>query len=186
MPRCSRVPSSCDRVATILGRVLDRYSNFFLASAGASAAFIGLLFVSLTIVDTGEHDQRARTNRDALAGSAFAQLLNAFFVSMAGLADEVRIFAGVSAAMAVFGLWTTSRLLPGVIRAGNWARTSPVRTTNIVFPIASIVVYALQLAFSLGVLFSPDNSALLRLSVVVLLGLYAGAVARAWKITRTT
>ena len=84
--------------------MLDRYSNFFLASAGASAAFIGLLFVSLTIVDTEESDQRARANRDALAGSAFAQLINAFFVSMGGLADEVRIFAGVGAGMAVFGL----------------------------------------------------------------------------------
>jgi hypothetical protein len=108
--------------------VLDRYSNFFLASAGASAAFIGLLFVSLTIADLEETDQRARTNRDALAGSAFAQLLDAFFVSMGGLADEVRIFAGVGAGMAVFGLWTTSRLLPGAIRAGNFARTSPVRS----------------------------------------------------------
>jgi hypothetical protein len=166
--------------------VLDRYSNFFLASAGASAAFIGLLFVSLTIVDREEPDQRAKTNRDALAGSAFAQLLNAFFVSMGGLADEVRIFAGLGAAMAVFGLWTTSRLLPGVISAGNWARTSPVRTTNIVFPVASIIVYVLQLAFAVGLLLSPDNSALLRLSVLVLLGVYAGAVARAWKITRTS
>ena len=69
MPRCSRVPSSCDRAATILGRVLDRYS---------------------------------------------------------------------------------------------------------------------KLAFAIGLLIYSDSSALLRLSVVVLLGLYAGAVARAWKITRTT
>jgi hypothetical protein len=166
--------------------VLERYSNFFLASAGASAAFIGLLFVSLTIADTGERDQRARTNRDALAGSAFAQLLDAFFVSIGGLADEVRIFAGLGVGMAILGLWTTSRLLPGVIRSGNWARNAPVRTSNIVLPSASIAVYVLQLVFSLGVLFYPDNSALLRLSVVVLLGLYAGAVARAWKITRTT
>jgi hypothetical protein len=168
------------------GRVLDDYSNFFIASAGASAAFIGLLFVSLTIADTGERDERARTNRDALAGSAFAQLLDAFFVSIGGLADEVRVFAGLGVGMAVFGLWTTSRLLPGVIRAGNWARNAPVRTSNIVLPIASIVVYVLQLVFAIGVLFYPDNSALLRLSVIVLLGLYAGAVARAWKITRTT
>ncbi len=98
----------------------------------------------------------------------------------------MRIFAGLGVAMAVFGLWTTSRLLPGVISAGNWARTSPVRTTNIVFPVASIIVYVLQLAFAVGLLLSPDNSALLRLSVLVLLGLYAGAVARAWKITRTS
>jgi hypothetical protein len=186
VPRYSRVPSSCDRAATILGRVLERYSNFFLANAGASAAFIGLLFVSLTIADRAESDQRARTNRDALAGSAFAQLLNAFFVSMGGLARPSADLRRLAAAMAVFGLWTTSRLLPGAIRAGNWARTSPVRTTNIVFPIASIVVYVLQLAFAIGLLFYPESSALLRLSVLVLLGLYAGAVARAWKITRTT
>jgi len=57
---------------------------------------------------------------------------------------------------------------------------------GIVLPIASIVVYVLQLAFAIGLLFYPESSALLRLSVVVLLGLYAGAVARAWKITRTT
>jgi len=57
---------------------------------------------------------------------------------------------------------------------------------GIVLPIASIVVYVLQLAFAIGLLFYPESSALLRLSVVVLLALYAGAVARAWKITRTT
>jgi len=44
----------------------------------------------------------------------------------------------------------------------------------------------LQLAFAIGLLIYSDSSALLRLLVVVLLGLYAGAVARAWKITRTT
>src|SRR5262245_17472817 len=68
--------------------MFDSYSNFFLVSAGASAAFIGLLFVSLTITNVEETDQRAKTNRDALAGSAFAQLLDAFFVSMGGLAGE--------------------------------------------------------------------------------------------------
>jgi len=166
--------------------VFDSYSNFFLASAGASAAFIGLLFVSLTITNVEETDQRAKTNRDALAGSAFAQLLDAFFVSMGGLVGEVRVFAALGAGMAVFGLVVTSQLLPEVIRIGNWARSSPVRTGNIVMPVTSILVYVLQLAFAVGVLLAPDNSALLRLSVLVILGLYAGAVARAWKITRTT
>jgi hypothetical protein len=88
--------------------------------------------------------------------------------------------------MAIFGLVVTSQLLPDVIRIGNWARNSPVRTSNIVMPVTSILVYALQLVFAIGVLLLPDNSALLRLSVLVILGLYAGAVLRAWKITRTT
>jgi hypothetical protein len=166
--------------------VLDDYSNYFVASTGASAALIGLLFVSLTIADAATSDERARTNRDALAGSAFAQLLDAFFVSLGGLAGEARVFAGIAAGMAVFGLFVTSQLLPEVIRAGNWARNSPVRTGNILMPITSIIVYALQLVFAIGVLLAPNNSALLRLSVLVMLGLYAGAIARAWKITRTT
>lgn len=166
--------------------MLDDYSNYFVASTGASAALIGLLFVSLTIADAATSDERARTNRDALAGSAFAQLLDAFFVSLAGLAGEARVFAGIAAGMAVFGLFVTSQLLPEVIRAGNWARSSPVRTGNILMPVTSILVYALQLAFAIGVLLAPNNSALLRLSVLVMLGLYAGAIARAWKITRTT
>jgi hypothetical protein len=166
--------------------VFDSYSNFFLASAGASAAFIGLLFVSLTITNVEETDQRAKTNREALAGSAFAQLLDAFFVSIGGLAGEVRVFAALGAGMAIFGLVVTSQLLPEVIRVGNWARNAPVRTSNILLPVTSILVYLLQLVFAIGVLLWPDNSALLRLSVLVMLGLYAGAVARAWKITRTT
>jgi hypothetical protein len=165
--------------------MLDDYSNFFIASAGASAAFIGLLFVSLTIADTSA-DDRATANRDALAGSAFAQLLDAFFVSLGGLAGEVRVFAALGVGMAVFGLVVTSRVLPGVVRTGNWASDSPLRTSNIVMPITSILVYALQLVFAAGVFVFTDNSALLRLSVLVTLGLYAGAAARAWKITRAT
>ena len=132
MPRCSRVPSSCDRAATILGRVLDRYSNFFLASAGASAAFIGLLFVSLTIVDTEESDQRARANRDALAGSAFAQLINAFFVSMGGLTDEVRIFAGLAAIIGVYLVGTLySASLASVFQPGG-AESTPIRVPPLI------------------------------------------------------
>ena len=166
--------------------MLEDYSNFFIASASAAAAFIGLLFVALTIADTGAYDERAKTNRDALAGSAFAQLLDAFVVSLGGLAGEVRVFASLAAGMAVFGLWTTCQLLPEVIRSGNWARNSPVRASNIVMPITSILVYVSQLVFAIGVFFYSDNSALLRLSALVLLGLYGGAVARAWKMTRTT
>jgi hypothetical protein len=165
--------------------VLDQYSNFFVASSAASASFIGLLFVSLTIVDSRELDERTRTNRDALAGSAFTQLLDAFFVSLGGLAGETYVYGGLGVAMAIFGLWTTSRLLPGVIRSGNWSRDAPFRTSNILMPTVSILVYVLQLAFAIGVVLYDSNSVLLRLTVLVMLGLYGGAVARAWKITRT-
>ena len=59
--------------------MLETYSSFFAASSAASAAFIGLLFVALTIANLDTTDVRARTERrDTLAGSSFVQLLNAF------------------------------------------------------------------------------------------------------------
>jgi hypothetical protein len=54
-----------------------------------------------------------------------------------------------------------------------------------VLPAFSVLLYLVQAAFGVGVLASPSNSDLLRLSVLVTLGLYAGGPARAWEITKT-
>jgi hypothetical protein len=163
----------------------DTYSNFFLASAGASAAFIGLLFVALTIAKQEQRDDRARTRRQSLAASSFALLLDAFFVSLSGLAADVYVFASISLGVAAFGLLVTSRHLPRAIRSGNLSRGASARTVNILLPTTSILTYVLQLVFATGVLLYPHNSDLLRLSVLVSLGLYGGALARAWEITKT-
>jgi len=165
--------------------VLDAYSAFFVASSGASAAFIGLLFVALTIADQSKRDDRTKARRDALAGASFAQLLDAFFVSIVSLAGDVKVFAGASVAMALIGLWATSQLLPRVIRTGNWSHTAAHQKRNIALPVASIGVYLLQLVSAAGLLFSPQNSVLLRIAVLVQVGLYAGALLRSWEIVQT-
>src|ERR1700730_14742771 len=162
--------------------MLDTYSSYFLASSAASAGVIRLLFVALTIANLAGADERTRTRRDTLAASAFVQLLDAFFVSTASLAGDVFIFAGASAVMAGFGLWSHSRLLPRVIRSGNWSRDAPGRAQNIAFPLSSICVYLLQLGFALGLFFAPRDASLLRLAVLIGIGIYAGALARSWEI----
>ena len=43
--------------------VFGHYESFFVASSGASAAFLGLLFVGFTVVDSGESDTRIRERR---------------------------------------------------------------------------------------------------------------------------
>ena len=57
--------------------MLDQYSSFFVASSGSAAAFIGLLFVALTIANQGQPDREVVTRRESLAASAFALLLAA-------------------------------------------------------------------------------------------------------------
>jgi hypothetical protein len=162
--------------------MFDIFTNFFIASAGASAAFIGLLFVAITVVNLEQSDARTRARIRALAGSSFASLVDAFFVAIIGLTVGVTGFAIANVVMAGVGLVVTGQLLPAAIRAGNFAREAPHRYRNIALPVASITVYLLQIAFGIVVSVVPSSPGLVRTLVLLALGLYVGALARAWEI----
>jgi hypothetical protein len=61
------------------------FTNFFIASAGAGGALIGLLFVAVSIAPENTIMEGAPVERQASAGSAFTSLLNAFFISLGAL-----------------------------------------------------------------------------------------------------
>jgi hypothetical protein len=163
--------------------VLDKYVNFFIASSGASAAFIGLLFVGMSIVNTDEADPRTRERRTVLAGSAFLALVDTFFVSIIGLTGGAVALGVASLAMAVIGLLATSRLMPRAKRAGNFSRGFPTRNLNIVFASVSVGGYSIQLGLAVGLLADERSSALQRALVLVIVGLYGSALGRAWEVT---
>jgi hypothetical protein len=62
--------------------VVGRYESFFMASAGASAAILGLLVVAVSVVNADDADPTTRELRTVLAGSAFVVLVDIFFVSI--------------------------------------------------------------------------------------------------------
>jgi hypothetical protein len=65
--------------------LLGHYETFFAASAGASAAILGLLVVAVSVVNADDEDAKTRERRTVLAGSAFLALVDAFFVSIVSL-----------------------------------------------------------------------------------------------------
>jgi hypothetical protein len=65
--------------------VVGHYENFFIASAGASAAILGLLVVAVSVVNADDADSTTRELRTVLAGSAYVVLVDIFFVSMVAL-----------------------------------------------------------------------------------------------------
>jgi hypothetical protein len=166
-------------------RVLSAYSSFFAATTSASAALIGLLFVALTIANQGEDSERARALRDALAGASFAQLVDGLFVSVAGLSGDIHVFTGLCVTMGAIGLWATSQWLPRVIRTGSWSPTAPRRKRMIALPIGSITIYVAQIALGLSLVFDGNNVVLLRITALLILGLFAGALLRSWEMART-
>jgi hypothetical protein len=64
---------------------VGHYESFFITSAGASAAILGLLVVAVSVVNADDANPTTRELRTVLAGSAFVALVDIFLVSIAAL-----------------------------------------------------------------------------------------------------
>jgi hypothetical protein len=89
---------------------MDQYENSFIASAGASAALLGLLVVAVSVVNADDANPATRENRTVLAGSAFVALVDIFVVSIVALTGGSVTFALSSLVMAAVSLLATRRL----------------------------------------------------------------------------
>jgi hypothetical protein len=162
--------------------VASHYENFFIASSGASAAILGLLFVAVTVANTDDTDVKTRERRTVLAGSAFLALIDAFFVSIVALTGGAIALGCASLMMAIVGLFGTSRLIPKAWRAGNFSRGFPTRKLNLVFASVSAGGFSIQLGLAVALLADDHSSVLQRVLVLVVVGLYGSALGRAWDV----
>jgi hypothetical protein len=163
--------------------VVGHYENFFVASAGASAAILGLLVVAVSVVNADDANATTRELRTVLAGSAFVALVDIFFVSIVALTGGSVAFGVSSLAMAVVGLLATRQLVPRARRAGNFARGFRSRELNIAFAAISIGGYSVQLGLAVALLANTESAALQRALVLVIVAFYGSALARAWEVT---
>jgi hypothetical membrane protein len=163
--------------------VVGHYENFFIASAGASAAILGLLVVAVSVVNADDENPKTRELRTVLAGSAFLALVDIFLVSIVTLTGGSSVFGLASLAMAVVGLVATRRLIPRAMRAGNFSSGFRSRRLNIGFASLSVVSYSAQLGLAIALLANTKSSALQRALVLVIVVLYCSALGRAWVVT---
>jgi hypothetical protein len=166
--------------------VVRHYESFFTASAGASAALLGLLVVAVSVVNGDDENPTTRELRTVLAGSAFVVLVDIFFVSIVALTGGSVVFGLSSVAMASVGLLATRRLIPRAKKAGNFAKGSRSRELNLAFASISIVGYSVQLGLAVALLANTHSAALQRALVLVIVVFYASALGRAWEVTGIT
>ena len=163
--------------------MVGRYENFFITSAGASAAILGLLVVAVTVVNADDANPTTRELRTVLAGSAFVALVDIFMVSIVALTGGPVVFGLSSLAMATVGLVATRRLIPRAKRAGNFSPGSQTRGLNIAFASISAGAYSAQLGLAVALLADNQSAALQRALVLVIVALYCSALGRAWVVT---
>jgi hypothetical protein len=163
--------------------VAGNFESFFITSAGASAAILGLLVVAVSVVNADDANPTTRELRTVLAGSAFVALVDIFIVSIVALTGGSVDLGLSSLAMAILGLLATRQLIPRAQRAGNFARDSRTRTSNIAFASFSVVVYPVQLGLAVGLLANTQSAVLQHSLVLVLVALYCSALGRSWVVT---
>jgi hypothetical protein len=166
--------------------VVGHYESFFGASAGASAAILGLLVVAVSVVNADDANPTTRELRTVLAGSAFVVLVDIFFVSIVALTGGSVVFGLASLVMAAVGLLATRQLIPRARRAGNFSEGSRSRGLNIAFASISVGGYSVQLGLAVALLASTQSSALQRALVLILVIFYGSALGRAWEVTGIT
>jgi hypothetical protein len=154
------------------------FQTFFLASAGASAALIGLLFVGVSIAPARVFGAQADPRRQAQAISAFSALANVFFISMASLIPRILLGVVVTIVAAV----STLQLLGLLVRVPQRISTAIEALRGAVLFLASAAIYGTELF--LGIVLwnrSGDVGALTGL-LEILLGAYAIGLGRAWQL----
>ncbi len=166
--------------------MVGHYESFFIASAGASAAILGLMVVAVSVVNADDTDPTTRERRTVLAGSAFVALVDIFIVSIVALTGGSVVFGFSSLAMATVGLLATRRLISRAKRAGNFSHGFRTRKLNIAFASISAGGYSVQLGFAVALLANTQSAALQRALVLVIVALYCSALGRAWEVTGIT
>jgi hypothetical protein len=162
--------------------VVGPYESFFITSAGASAAILGLLVVAVSVVNADDSNPTTRELRTVLAGSAFFALVDIFLVSMVALTGGSVVFGLSSLAMAIVGLLATRQLIPRAKRAGNFSRGFRARKLNIAFASISAGGYSAQFGLAIALLADTRSTALQRALVLIIVVLYCSALARTWEV----
>jgi hypothetical protein len=156
--------------------IADNLHDFLLASVGASASFIGLLFVALTLVLGRIPTGSALAGRDrALASSAYTALITIFFISLIGLVPNANL---AWALVAVGWLGALSSLRSARVQhveAATHAETPAVVGTL-------TLIYVALAFFGLYTAGSADKHISTNILLTIVVVLYAAALTRAWSL----
>jgi hypothetical protein len=157
--------------------VTAEFQPFFSASVAASAALIGLLFVSVSIAPERVFGLQSDAVRQAQALSAFTALANVFFISMMALIPQV-----------LFGLVVTIVSLPAIVQTlallslvKPW-RLSGILGRGMFLLLASAAIYGYELSVGIQMWRSPGSVGNVINLVFILIGAYAIGLGRAWEL----
>ena len=152
--------------------VPSTYFPYFAATATGAAALIGLLFVAVSIRDQTIFGPKAVAGGEALAISAFSGLVNSLVLSLLAIIPQDNIGVGATI-LAVLNAVSVIRLHTRL----HWARNTIVLSL-------AIIAYAIQLAFGILLLITPNDTNAVNNLCYVVFATMIFSLQRAWSLLR--
>ena len=160
---------------------LDSLKDFYIACVGASASFIGLLFVALSVVLTREGNAELEFKDRRLAETSFTALADVFFVSLSVLISITNI--GIVALLAAFfGLLNVKRLFVRLTEIKKVENKSDGRK-NMYWIIASTGIYIVQGVYAVKIMRDVGNISNYYAMAGIFVALFGIALVRTWELT---
>jgi hypothetical protein len=162
----------------------DGFAEVFLATAGAGGAFIGLLFVAITIGPERTFGIADRMGpQQLLAEGALVTLTNGFVVSCVALVPGINV-GWVTLAGGIWGVlaaaylgWSFAQFHRHADpRGATW--THLLRVTSI--SLVAVVVFVIESVSGLRLIRQPGSVSHYQGLALVVITLYALAILRAW------
>ena len=167
--------------------VPDSFETFFLATAGVGGAFIGLLFIAISISPKRTFDPRAvaGVHRQRLAEATFLTLFDGFVVSCVALIPGVNVgwmafvTGGVGTLVAAQLIWFLAsahrHVVPG---RAPWLH----RLRVISLTIFATLLYAIEGLLGFHLILQPHDDQGVRWLAVIVLCVYTLGMLRAWTL----
>jgi hypothetical protein len=161
---------------------LAPFNDFLIACVGASASFIGLLFVALSVVlARNDNSTIIEFTERRLAESSFTSLTNIFFVSLIALMPGTNI--GYPAlVLALLSLLAIARLFRQ-FKAIDKKDILPQNTRDVAWLFVSVIIYGAEGIYGLLLILHPANASYLSMIMNILLSLFGAAIVRTWGLT---
>ena len=164
----------------------EGFTEFFLASAGTGGAFVGLLFVAISIGPQRTFGDAAMgAPRQHLAEATFLTLLNGFVLSSLALIPGIIVgwvafvlgIAGIL--LAIHLIWLFARFhRHGRGRYPPWRDLLRVISLSLI----ATVVFAIESVVGLRLILRPADVDAFRWLGAIIIGLYALGMLRAWTL----
>ncbi|HET7035144.1 MAG TPA: hypothetical protein VFI42_05620 [Thermomicrobiaceae bacterium] len=150
--------------------------DFFVASSGASAALIGLLFVAVSVAPERVFGPGASGERTYRAGSAFFVLSNGLFISLGALLPQLNL-GNILVLIGAGGLINILLLIVEL-----WQRGARPAGHGLLLALGSVALYAGEVRFGIDLLRHPNDQRAVDAVTYMLLAGYVIGLARAWQL----